>query len=303
MAFLELIGILIVILLIYIAIKLNKKEESKKEGSILADNLLLNQLQNIQKSLEEKAKEDNERQQKIMKSMEDNIGSFTRTIHGTKRRGKVGETILKQILSEPIASGLVVTDLQTDNGSNVEFAWDLKNGKFLPIDSKMPELDDLLIKFDQAEKPEDQLKIQKEILKIIEKSKNEVKKYINNNNTIDKCIVAIPDSISDQFPDINKDAVKTGIFVAGYTKVFLFACVLGESYIKGLALGNIGVYKDAVNTIKNILGEIEKKSETINKGITQISNANEGITTEINKSLNKINQISSLETVKLKRLK
>ena len=100
MAFLELIGILIVILLIYIAIKLNKKEESKKEGSILADNLLLNQLQNIQKSLEEKAKEDNERQQKIMKSMEDNIGSFTRTIHGTKRRGKVGETILKQILSD-----------------------------------------------------------------------------------------------------------------------------------------------------------------------------------------------------------
>jgi len=232
-----------------------------------------------------------------MKCVEDNIASFTRTIHGTKRRGKVGEAILKQILNEPIASGLVVTDLATDKG-NVEFAWDLKNGKYLPIDSKMPELDEIYAKFEKTDDPQEQVKLKKEILKIVVKRYNEVKKYLNNKNTIDKCIVAIPDSIIELFPDINKDSIKTGIFISGYTKVFLFACVLGENYIKGLSLGNIGIYKDTVQALKNIMNGIESKCNTINKGITQITNANTGIKTEVDKSLTKINQVSALEATK-----
>ncbi len=301
MAFLEIIGITIIILLIIIVIKLFKKGEPKKEESELANSLLLKQLQSIEKNMDVKAKDDKERQQTIMKCVEDNIASFTRTIHGTKRRGKVGEAILKQILSEPIASGLVVTDLTTDKGT-VEFAWDLKNGKFLPIDSKMPELDKLYADFEQAEKSEDQVKIKKEILKIVERRKKEIKKYLNNKNTIDKCIVAIPDSIFDQFPDINKDSINTGVFVSGYTKVFLFACVLGENYSRGLSLGNIGLYKQTVQALKNILGDIEKKSDTINKGVTQITNANTGIKTEVDKSITKINQVNALESGSTEKL-
>lgn len=303
MVFLEIIGIAILGLLIYLVYTLNKKSEEKKEEEPLANQLLLKQLEKIEKTLDTKAKEDKERQDKVMKCVEDNISSFTRTIHGTKRRGKVGEAILKQILSEAIASGLVTTDLKTDGGSVVEFAWDIKNGKFLPIDSKLPELDELYSKFELSENPDEQVKLKKDILKVVEKAKNEAKKYLNNHNTIDKCIVALPDTIFDQFPDINKDAVKTGVFVAGYTKVFLFACILGENYTKSLALGNIGLYKETVHSLKNIFSEIEKKSDTINKGVTQITNANDSIITEVNKSNNKINQVLALESAEVKRLK
>ncbi len=301
MDFLIIIGVAIIVLLVIILFKLFKKEEPKKEESELANSLLLKQLQNIEKSMDTKAKEDTERQQKIMKCVEENIASFTRTIHGTKRRGKVGEAILKQILSEPISAGLVVTNLDTDKG-NVEFAWDLKNGKFLPIDSKMPELDQLYAEFELVEKPEEQVKLKKEILNIVEKRKKEIKKYLNNKNTIDKCIVAIPDSIFDQFPDINSDSVRTGVFVSGYTKVFLFACVLGENYSRGLSLGNIGLYKQTIQALKNILGDIEEKSDTINKGVTQITNANTGIKTEIDKSITKINQVNALESKSVKEI-
>lgn len=300
MAFLEIMGLAIVVLLVIILIKLYKKEPKKEENEF-ANNLLLKQLQNIEKSMDSKAKEDSERQQKIMKCVEEDVAPFTRMMGGSSRRGKLGEAILKQILSEPISSGLVITDLDTDNG-NVEFAWDLKNGKFLPIDSKLPELDKIYTEFEQAEKPEEQIKIKKEIISVVEKRKKEVKKYLNNKNTIDKCIVAIPDSIFDQFPDINKDSIKTGVFVSGYTKVFLFACVLGENYSRGLSLGNIGLYKQTVQALKNILGEIEQKSDTINKGITQITNANMGIKTEVDKSITKINQVNALESKNVKEI-
>ncbi len=301
MAMIEFLAIVILALLIYLIWKLSQKNEPIKEDT-LAGKLLLERLTNIEKTIDEKSKNDQERQQKLMKVVEDNITSFTRTIHGTKRRGQVGEALLKQILGESIKAGLVITDLATDSGK-VEFAWDLKNGKYLPIDSKMPEIEELYKEFDVEEDPAKQLKLKKEMLKVVEKRKNEIKKYLNNRNTIDKCIVAIPDALFDQFPDLNQDAIRTGVYVAGYTKVFLFACVLGENYIKLMGSADVGVYREALSGIKNILCEIEARSDTINKGVTQITNANSAIKDEIGKSMTKIHQVAAVETDGRKRLK
>ncbi|MDP3698377.1 MAG: DNA recombination protein RmuC [Nanoarchaeota archaeon] len=306
MAFIEFLALVIIGLLIYLIWKLTKKSETlvqdEAQDDNLAGKLLLQQLQKIEKTMNDKSKEDNEHQKKVMKVVEETLGSFTRTIHGTKRRGQVGEALLKQILGESIKAGLVVTNLGTDHGT-VEFAWDLKNGKYLPIDSKMPEIEELYKAFDVEDDPAKQLKLKKEMLKVAEKRKNEVKKYLNNRNTIDKCIVAIPDALFDQFPDMNHDSIRTGVYVAGYTKVFLFACVLGENYIKLMGSADVGVYREAISGIKNILTEIEIKSDTINKGITQITNANSAIKDEIGKSMTRIHQVSAIETDGRKKLK
>ncbi|MBS3096796.1 DNA recombination protein RmuC [Candidatus Woesearchaeota archaeon] len=301
MAFIEFLMVIILILLIIILLKLKKKQEPQQVDT-MANQLLLNQLEKIEKEMDKKSKDDSERQEKMVKYVEDNISSFTRTIHGTKRRGKVGESILQEMLSEPIKSGLIVTDLDTDSGK-VEFAWDLKNGKHLPIDSKLPEVEKLYSDYDKAEDAATQTKLKKQLLKQIEDKKSEVQKYLNNHNTIDKCIVAIPDAISDMFPDINKDATRTGIFVAGYTKVFLFACILSEYYLKSLETGEIGVYRDTITSLKNILKEIEERTNTINRGIVQISGANKSIQTEVDKSMNKIGQLSIIKLSTKKKTK
>jgi len=308
MSFLEVLAVIIVILLAIIIFKLFKKQEPEKQDDTMTNQLLLNQLKKIETTMDKKEERDTKRQEeakkeqdKLTKCVEDNLASFTRTIHGTSRRGKVGEAILKEMLSESIKTGLITTELETDSGK-VEFAWDLKNGKFLPIDSKMPELETLYGEFDKTDNPTEQTKIKKEIFKQIENKKKDGLKYLNNHNTIDKCIIAIPDAISDMFPDINKDSVRTGIFVTGYTKVFLFACFLSEYYIKSLDTGEIGIYRDVIGAVKNILKEIEKKTNTINRGVTQITGANKSIQTEVNKSVNKIEQISVIESKKVKKL-
>jgi len=308
MVFLEVLAGIIVTLLIAILYKLFKKQEPEKQEDSMANELLLKRLESIEKTMDKKEVRDTKRldeakkeQDKLIKVVEDNIATFTRTIHGTKRRGKVGEAILKEMLSESIKTGLITTELDTDSGK-VEFAWDLKNGKFLPIDSKMPELETLYGEFDKTDNPTEQTKIKKEILKQIENRKKDGKKYLNNHNTIDKCIIAIPDAISDMFPDINKDSIRTGIFVTGYTKVFLFACFLSEYYIKSLDTGEIGIYRDVIGAVKNILKEIEKKTNTINRGVTQITGANRSIQTEVSKSVTKIEQVSSVESKKVEKL-
>lgn len=301
MVFIEFLMIVMVILLIIILLKLKKKQEPQQIDT-MTNHLLLKQLEKIEKEMDKKAKEDLERQDKMVKYVEENISTFTRTIHGTKRRGKVGESILKEMLSEPIKAGLIFTDLDTDSGK-VEFSWDLKNGKYLPIDSKLPELEKIYADYDKTEDPNQQTKLKKLILKQIEDRKDEIKKYLNNHNTIDKCIIAIPDAISDMFPEINKDSVKTGVFVTGYTKVFLFACILSEYHLKSLETGEIGIYRDTISTLKNIFKEIEEKTNTINRGIIQISGANKSIQTELDKSMNKIGQLSVIKSNSTKKIK
>ena len=318
MVFLEILAVIIIILLIIILVKLSKKQGTVKEdgctnqvllkqleklekGDESTSKFLSEKLAKLEKEMDKKAEEDNKRQEKITKCVEDNIATFTRTIHGTSRRGKVGEAILKEMLKGPIESGLIITDLNADSGK-VEFAWDLKNGKYLPIDSKMPELEESYKKFEETDDVNEQNKLKKDIFKQIEKRKKEAMKYLNNNNTIDKCIVAIPDAISEMAPDINKDAVKTGVFVSGYTKVFLFACVLSEYYLKSLETGEVGVYRETISALKNILKEIESRSDTINKGITQITNANSKIQIEIGKSMSKISQVSIIEKKESKKI-
>ncbi len=301
MAFIEFLALVIIGLLVYLIWRLTKKPEPTVEDETFAGKLLLQQLQKIEKTLEEKSKQDSERQEKMQKYVEENIVSFTRTIHGTKRRGKVGEALLKQILAEPIKAGFVATDVHVAGGT-VEFAWDLKNGKYLPIDSKMPELEKKYQEFETEEDPEKQIKIKKQMLDIIKKRKTEVKKYLNHRNTIDKAVVAIQDAVFEQFPEVNGDAVKTGVFVAGYTKVFLFTSILADNYLKTMQTGNIGVYKETIHAIKNILGEIEKKSDTINRGVSQIATANTGIKEEVDKSITKIHQTTMLEEASKKKL-
>jgi len=290
MAFLEILVTVFIILVALLLWKLYKQQKPTEEVSDTSTKLFLDRLEKIEKTIEKKAESDDKRQDTLKKCIEENIATFTRTIHGTKRRGKVGEVILKEMLAESIKSNLIQTNLQTDDGV-VEFAWDLKNGKFLPIDSKLPELDSLYGQFEKSEDVGEQTKLKKEITKIIEKRKNEAKKYLNNQNTIDKCIIAIPDAIADMIPDINKDSIKTGVFVTGYTKVFLFACVLGEHYVRSLESGDIGLYRQTIGALKNIFQDIEKKTNTINKGIKQVDNANSDIKTEVGKSMNKIGQL------------
>ena len=94
MAFLEFLAVVIVILLILILIKLYKKLEPQKQEEGMANQLLLDRLEKIEKTMGTKAEEDTKRQDKLMKCVEENISTFTRTIHGTKRRGKVGEAIV-----------------------------------------------------------------------------------------------------------------------------------------------------------------------------------------------------------------
>ena len=101
-----------------------------------------------------------------LKDMRNTINKFISTISGTKTRGNTGEEILKEVLSNSIRTGVVATNLDTETGP-VEFAWNLEDGKYIPIDSKLPDIFNLVEQYNRSEDQENGKFFKKQIINSI----------------------------------------------------------------------------------------------------------------------------------------
>ena len=283
--FLEIISFLILLLLIFLLYRVSKT--GNVEGETTQFGQVMSEIGVLKKSLEErdeKLNEEKEKREKEIKEdrekMDKRLSETLRFMSGTQKRGAVGEQHLKNILSVPIKSGIIKTDLPVGT-QRVEFAWELGNNKYIPIDSKLPEIEKLYKKYEEIEDVQEQKKLKKKIISIIKKHAKEATKYKNKSNTIDKVIVAVPDTFTDLFPEINADFKKTGVFVCGYSYVFFFGFYLSEYYNKMLETGDVGFYQQCIDELLSILKSIEDGTIKIDRGLKMIENANKEIKNEV----------------------
>ena len=214
------------------------------------------------------------------------ISTFTKTVSGTKTRGMIGEDLLKEVLSNSIKAGVIECGLKTENGE-VEFAWNLEDGRYIPIDSKLPDVFKLLELYNSMDDIDKQKEYKKEIIEKIKKEIKIVQKYQNLNNTIDSCLLVVPEGILELAPELVGIGKEDNVFVCSYKDVFPIAHVLQDQYIRLKEEGDIGKYKSVIKVLFQIIDKINKKTETIEKAVTQIKNANDGIQSEVTKAKSK----------------
>ena len=210
------------------------------------------------------------------------ISMFTKTISGTKTRGITGEMLLKDALKESIKTGLIKCNLKTDNGE-VEFAWDLGDGKHIPIDSKMPDVFDIVEKYEDSTDPDEMKTYHKTTIDKMKREIKRVQKYQNLSNTTDSCILVVPEAILNIVPELIGIGEQNNVFVCSYKDVFPIAHVLEDQYIRLKKEGDIGKYKQIIKILFQILDNISKKTMSIERALTTVSNANENIKSEISK--------------------
>ncbi len=272
----ELLLTLLIILILYLIY--SSKEKPADEGVV---GNLMKEVGVIQTKLDEREKirEETEKARAERESLHfEEISKFTRTISGTKKRGMIGEHILKEILSSYISTGKVITNLRVKNAGEVEFAWSLDDGKHIPIDSKLPQVTELYNEYSKTEDVEKQKNIKKKIITKVKKNIEEIKKYRNCDNTIDKAILALPRSIIEMVPELISEAQKYGIIISDYDNVIFFVWHLDEQYQRKLESGNEMEYEAMVRQLTEIIKDIADKTETIDRGIKMVKNANDNIT-------------------------
>jgi DNA recombination protein RmuC len=208
------------------------------------------------------------------------IQQFTRAVAGTKTRGIVGEEQLREALAHSIRAGVVACNLKTDSGE-VEFAWDLEDGKYIPIDCKLPDVFALLEDYEISEDITEQKMLKNEITKKIEKEIKTVQKYQNQTNTIDVCILVVPEGVLEAVPEIVGLGRESNVFVCSYRDIFPVVYLLQEKYQHFKEQGDVGAYQQLISTLFQILDKIEQKTNAIQTALTTISNANGAIKKQI----------------------
>jgi len=273
-----------------------EKDKRIKELTEQMKTFFEEQKQHTEKFLLEQGKSREEiekRRDAQIEDMKNMISMFIKTVSGTKTRGITGEILLKEALKESIKVGLIQSPLKTDNGE-VEFAWDLGDGKYIPIDSKMPDVFETIKKYETTEDPSEREEYRKEIIDKLRKEIKRVQKYQNLSNTIDSCILVVPEAVLDIAPELVGIGKQSNVFVCTYKDVFLIAHSLQDQYIRMRKEGDIGEYNQIIRTLFQILDKIRAKTESIERALTTINNANEEIKTEIIKGKN-ISQKANLK--------
>ncbi|HDQ07615.1 MAG TPA: DNA recombination protein RmuC [Methanoculleus sp.] len=207
------------------------------------------------------------------------IRHFTRAVAGTSTRGAMGEGRLREALAESIRAGVVVTPLRTGPGE-VEFAWNLEDGRYIPIDSKFPDLMDVLEEYERTDDPGRQKQLKREIVTRVKREIGRVQKYQNLPNTTAQAILVVPEGVIDAAPELVAAGRTERVFICSYRDIFPVAHTLQEDYIRTKQAGDAGKYRQVALDLLGILARIQKRTETITRALVTIENATTDIRTE-----------------------
>jgi len=225
-----------------------------------------------------------EKRDKQMTTMASVIDAFNKTIHGTKTRGLMGEEIVRQYLSESIKSRIIIAPLKTESGE-VEYAWNLGDGKHIPIDSKFPDLQGTISSINEETTQSEKNGIRREIIEKTKKEIGRVRKYMNQPNTINKCILAVPESVIELAPEIIEVGAVQSVIICSYKQVFLMGYILSEEYQKIIDEGDLGQLKDIHKTLISILKDIVKMTDTVEKQAKSVIKHNELIRDKVHEGI------------------
>jgi DNA recombination protein RmuC len=231
----------------------------------------------------DKIKDENNRSGESLTNMLNKISSIERTLTGTKSRGIAGEALLGLYLEPSIKIGEVKKNLNIGT-KIVEFAWKVSEGKYIPIDAKFPEIMTLVEEYEKSEDTVYQKSLSKKVKDKIAKEIVNIQKYQNQPNTIGNCILAVPPSVLQMSPELISIGKESNVYLSSYKDVIIIAHLLAEQHHRFTAEGDIGAEKIRVEQLNSILEKIFSKSNTIDKGLKQISNANDEIKDEVTKS-------------------
>mgnify|MGYP001166319047 FL=1 len=259
-------------------------DESKATDTVIKElGDLKGEIRTIMDGFGGKIKEENERSNANLTNTLEKITSIERTLTGTKSRGIAGEALLERYLETAIKTGEVKKNLNIGS-KNVEFAWKVNEGKYIPIDAKLPDIFSLVEEYDSSDDPELQKNLSKKVKDKVAKEITNIQKYQNQPNTINNCILAVPSSILDMSPELLGIGKERNVYLSSYENVEIIAHLLSEQYHRFTAEGDIGTEKMKVEQLISILEKIFNKTDTIDKALRQISNANNEIKDEASKS-------------------
>ena len=261
----------------------NEKEQNWKQYVEGNTKVQEEKEKNWKQILENSDKKEQDRLQQIQQMLSQ-MSQIQKLLSGTQSRGGAGENVLKGYFHDLIRSHIIETNVTVGNNLRIEFGWKLDDEKYLPIDSKCPDVLDLLKELEGKNDADAQKRIKKKILSKVEGSIQEVKKYQNLSKTARYCILAVPDAIYELVPELSAYSLTEGVLLTSYSNAAFVGYLFSNQYNDDLEKGDIKQYQNMFQDMLAIISKIQDKTDSIEKGLKIIKNANDEICNDISKA-------------------
>lgn len=187
---------------------------------------------------------------------------LTQEIHsvlvGSYSKGKAGEEALRSSMIHLVKTGQVKTGQPLGSGI-VEYAIVFRDGKMLPVDSKVVSTDEINALCDDKMNADDRAKSINKIKTGVRQKIPEVQKYIEPPSTLPMAVMALPDSIMDVVSDLIPEAMERNVILLGYSAVpqlIGYFMRIHESYT---VEQDVATLKEKISVVQQDLSQLDDK--------------------------------------------
>ena len=192
-------------------------------------------------------------------------------VAGTSAKGVCGEEILRETFKK-LPPEMIEKNFRV-KGKVVEFALVLPNQKKIPIDSKWP-ASNLLLMLEQEKDQQKRKEIVAEIEKEVVKRVKEVSQYLDPNLTWSQAIAAVPDSVYAVCSEAHLRAREFDVILMPYSMVLPLVLYMYRLHLQYALSVDAENLKNHLISISKNLDEMENILENkISRAATMLSNA------------------------------
>ena len=153
----------------------------------------------------------------------DSLRRLELVVAGSGSRGAAGENVLARAFAQ-LPPDLLETNAAF-GGRVVEYALRLPGGRLLPVDSKWTGVAEIE-RLEATHDPDERRRLRDQVAREVRLRVREMAKYLDPERTLTLAVLAVPDAVHAEVPEVRAEGWREGVLVVPYSLVLPFALSL-----------------------------------------------------------------------------
>jgi DNA recombination protein RmuC len=205
----------------------------------------------------------------------DSLHRLELVVAGSRSRGAAGENVLARALAQ-LPPDLLETNAAF-GGRVVEFALRLPGGRLLPIDSKWTSVTELE-RLETAGDPEERGRLRDRVAREVRLRAREMSKYLDPERTLALAVLAVPDAVHAEVPEVHADGWREGVLVVPYSLTLPFVLTLYRLTVRFASVPPVEEAAAGLARLPELLQRMDDEVEgRLSRALVQAANARDAL--------------------------
>lgn len=223
----------------------------------------------------------------------DSLRRLELVLAGSGSRGAAGENVLSRALAQ------LPPDLLERNaafgGRVVEYALRLPGGRLLPIDSKWTGVAELE-RLETTDDPEDRRRLRDQLARELRQRAREMARYLDPERTLTLAVLAVPDAVHDEVPEVRAEGWREGVLVVPYSLVLPFALSLYRLAVRFTPAPELEETSARLSRLDELLQRLDDELEgRLSRALVQAGNARDTLRGDLAQARRTIGRLAGFD--------